>query len=54
MDNVEIHDKKGTLHFIRFPTAEMGSFLQLAKSKGSKYCQDILIDTISPPGNTLN
>ncbi|XP_070508598.1 pantothenate kinase 3 isoform X2 [Chironomus tepperi] len=34
MDNVEIHNKKGTLHFIRFPTAEMGSFLQLAKSKG--------------------
>ena len=36
MDNVEIHNKKGTLHFIRFPTAEMGSFLQLAKSKGSE------------------
>lgn len=34
MDNVEIHNKKGTLHFIRFPTAEMGPFLQLAKSKG--------------------
>ncbi|KAG5681504.1 hypothetical protein PVAND_010931 [Polypedilum vanderplanki] len=34
MNNVEIHNKKGTLHFIRFPTAEMSSFLQLAKSKG--------------------
>lgn len=34
MDNVEIRKKKGTIHFIRFPTAEMGSFLQLAKSKG--------------------
>ena len=37
MDNVEIHNRKGTLHFIRFPTAEMASFLQLAKSKGSKF-----------------
>jgi len=34
LDNVEIRGKKGSLHFIRFPTAEMGSFLQLAKSKG--------------------
>ncbi|CAO1394878.1 unnamed protein product [Diamesa hyperborea] len=34
MDNVKIREKTGSLHFIRFPTAEMGSFLQLAKSKG--------------------
>jgi type II pantothenate kinase len=33
---VEIRKKKGTLHFIRFPTAEMSSFLTLAKHKGSK------------------
>lgn len=26
--------RKGTLHFIRFPTSEMGNFLELAKSKG--------------------
>lgn len=37
LDNVEIRDKKGSLHFIRFPTAEMGSFLQLARSKGSEF-----------------
>lgn len=37
MDNVKIREKTGSLHFIRFPTAEMGSFLQLAKSKGSKF-----------------
>ncbi|XP_053594023.1 pantothenate kinase 3 isoform X1 [Microplitis demolitor] len=34
MDNVEIRGRKGTLHFIRFPTSEMGNFLALAKSKG--------------------
>lgn len=34
MDNVEIRGRKGSLHFIRFPTAEMGNFLALAKSKG--------------------
>jgi type II pantothenate kinase len=42
MDNVEIRKKKGTIHFIRFPTAEMGSFLQLAKSKGSKFSSSFL------------
>lgn len=36
LDNVEIRNKKGSLHFIRFPTAEMNSFLQLARHKGSK------------------
>lgn len=34
MDNVLIRGRKGTLHFIRFPTSEMGNFLALAKSKG--------------------
>ncbi|XP_044005177.1 pantothenate kinase 3 isoform X3 [Aphidius gifuensis] len=34
MDNVFIRGRKGTLHFIRFPTSEMGNFLALAKSKG--------------------
>ena len=34
MDNVEVRGRKGTLHFIRFPTSEMGNFLELAKSKG--------------------
>lgn len=34
MDDVEIRGRKGSLHFIRFPTAEMGNFLALAKSKG--------------------
>lgn len=34
MDNVYIHDRKGTLHFIRFPTSHMGKFLELARSKG--------------------
>jgi len=43
MDNAEIRGKKGTLHFIRFPTAEMGSFLQLARSKGSECCCDCVL-----------
>ncbi|KAG7190577.1 hypothetical protein KM043_006667 [Ampulex compressa] len=34
MDNVCIRGRKGTLHFIRFPTSEMGNFLALARSKG--------------------
>lgn len=34
MDNVQVRGRKGTLHFIRFPTSEMGNFLELAKSKG--------------------
>lgn len=34
MDNVCIRGRRGTLHFIRFPTSEMGNFLALAKSKG--------------------
>lgn len=34
MDNVRIRGRQGTLHFIRFPTSEMGNFLALAKSKG--------------------
>lgn len=29
-----IRGRRGTLHFIRFPTSEMGNFLALAKSKG--------------------
>ncbi|XP_039283048.1 pantothenate kinase 3 [Nilaparvata lugens] len=34
MDNVQVGGRTGTLHFIRFPTSEMGNFLELAKSKG--------------------
>ncbi|KAL0808418.1 hypothetical protein ABMA28_012885 [Loxostege sticticalis] len=34
MDNVQIRGRRGTLHFIRFPTSEVGAFLQLARSKG--------------------
>lgn len=34
MDNVTIRGRRGTLHFIRFPTSEVGAFLQLARSKG--------------------
>ncbi|XP_055704918.1 pantothenate kinase 3 isoform X2 [Phlebotomus papatasi] len=34
MDNVEIRGRRGSLHFIRFPTSEMGNFLTLAKAKG--------------------
>lgn len=37
LDNVEIRGKKGSLHFIRFPTSEMGNFLALAKAKGSEF-----------------
>lgn len=34
MDNACIRGRRGTLHFIRFPTSEMGNFLALARSKG--------------------
>lgn len=34
MDNVQICNRIGTLHFIRFPTSEMNNFLDLAKKKG--------------------
>ncbi|XP_029721441.2 pantothenate kinase 3 isoform X2 [Aedes albopictus] len=34
MDDVEIRGRRGSLHFIRFPTAEMDKFLALAKKKG--------------------
>lgn len=34
MDNVIIGGRKGSLHFIRFPTSEMENFLELAKNKG--------------------
>ena len=34
MDDLLIGRRKGTLHFIRFPTSEMKMFLELAKSKG--------------------
>ncbi|XP_052903565.1 pantothenate kinase 3 isoform X2 [Anopheles moucheti] len=34
MDDVVIRGRRGSLHFIRFPTSEMLSFLKLAKSKG--------------------
>lgn len=29
-----IRERRGSLHFLRFPTSEMGNFLALAKSKG--------------------
>lgn len=34
MDDVHIRGRRGSLHFIRFPTSEMGNFLTLAKAKG--------------------
>lgn len=34
MDNVEIGGRRGSIHFMRFPTSEMPNFLALAKSKG--------------------
>jgi len=34
MDDVEIGGRKGSVHFIRFPTSEMPNFLALAKKKG--------------------
>lgn len=34
MDDVHIRGRRGSLHFIRFPTSEMTNFLSLAKSKG--------------------
>uniref|UniRef100_D3TLZ6 pantothenate kinase n=1 Tax=Glossina morsitans morsitans TaxID=37546 RepID=D3TLZ6_GLOMM len=34
MDNVEIRQRRGSLHFIRFQTTDMGNFLSLAKQKG--------------------
>jgi type II pantothenate kinase len=46
MDNVEIRHRKGALHFIRFPTCEMGNFLALAKSKGMA----TLVTTVSATG----
>lgn len=34
MDDVHVRGRRGSLHFIRFPTSEMKNFLSLAKSKG--------------------
>jgi type II pantothenate kinase len=34
MEEVVIMNRRGRLHFIRFPTHHMGSFLELAKQKG--------------------
>ncbi|XP_044761419.1 pantothenate kinase 3 isoform X2 [Coccinella septempunctata] len=34
MNDIFIRGRRGTLHFIRFPTSEMKNFLSLAKSKG--------------------
>ncbi|XP_034111485.1 pantothenate kinase 3 isoform X2 [Drosophila albomicans] len=34
MDNVVIRKRRGSLHFIRFQTTDMGNFLSLAKQKG--------------------
>uniref|UniRef100_A0A0N4ZCN9 Palmitoyltransferase n=1 Tax=Parastrongyloides trichosuri TaxID=131310 RepID=A0A0N4ZCN9_PARTI len=34
LDNIKIHGKIGTIHFIRFPTSRMTNFINLVKSKG--------------------
>ena len=34
MEDVGIRNRKGRLHFIRFPTSVMRAFLDLAKEKG--------------------
>lgn len=34
LDDVEIRGRRGSLHFIRFPTSETGNFLNLAQAKG--------------------
>lgn len=34
MDDVSIGGRTGSVHFIRFPTSEMGGFLALAKKQG--------------------
>lgn len=34
LKNVSINSRRGTLHFIRFPTERMAQFIQLVKSKG--------------------
>ncbi|XP_018328170.1 pantothenate kinase 3 isoform X3 [Agrilus planipennis] len=46
LDNVPLRGRRGTLHFIRFPTCEMGNFLALAKSKGMA----TLVTTVSATG----
>ncbi|XP_045505703.1 pantothenate kinase 3 isoform X1 [Colias croceus] len=46
MDNVTIRGRRGTLHFIRFPSSEVGAFLQLARSKGMA----TLVNTIYATG----
>ncbi|XP_045457040.1 pantothenate kinase 3 [Melitaea cinxia] len=46
MENVTIRGRRGTLHFIRFPTSEVGAFLQLARSKGMA----ALVNTIYATG----
>ncbi|CAG9136665.1 unnamed protein product [Plutella xylostella] len=46
MDNVTIRNRRGTLHFIRFPSSEVGAFLQLARSKGMA----ALVNTIYATG----
>ena len=34
MNDVEVGGRKGILHFIRFPTCQMGAFIKIAKEKG--------------------
>ena len=46
MDNIIIRGRRGTLHFIRFPTSEMGNFLALARMKGMA----TLVTTVSATG----
>ncbi|XP_056647876.1 pantothenate kinase 3 isoform X2 [Diorhabda carinulata] len=46
MDNVKIRGIVGTLHFIRFPTSAMKTFLSLAKYKGMAK----LVTTVSATG----
>lgn len=40
-----IGKRKGTLHFIRFPTTEMSPFLMLAKSKGLAFMASTICAT---------
>ena len=49
MANVRLDGRKGILHFIRFPTAEMDKFILLCKMKNLKS----VAKTICATGETL-
>ena len=46
MDNVDIRGRKGSIHFIRFPTSQMNAFIKIAKDKGMA----ILASTVCATG----